>query len=84
MAKASKRIYLAIPVGTVLAPNSKPRLINAGNGAVARQHATRSLYEIRVASPMEVGKHVKDGVEIEEAGDGATDPLPGTQTNAAG
>jgi hypothetical protein len=74
-----KRIYVASPVnGGRLAENSKPRLINATNPAVARQHATKSLYEIKVATQQDVAKLVKDGVEVEEAGDGHTDPLPGT------
>lgn len=74
----SKRIYVAEPVGAVLAPEAKKRLINAGTPAAARLHATRNLYNVRTATPHEVAELVGNGVKVEEAGDGQTGTLPAT------
>lgn len=74
-----KRIYIAVPVSSVIAADAKSeRLINAGTPAAARLHATRNLFEIRVASSHEVAKLVGKGVKVEEAGEEQqTAPLPG-------
>lgn len=72
-----KRIYIAVPVNTVL-PDAKDRLVNCGNPAQARQHVTKNIYDVRVATQHEIAKAVGDGIKVEEVGDGQTGTLPGT------
>lgn len=72
----TKRIYIAVAVAQV-AVDSQPRLINGGTPAAARLHATRNIYEVRVATSHEVAKYVAAGVKVEEAGEEQqTAPLP--------
>jgi hypothetical protein len=60
---SNTRIYITQLKG------SKPRLIDAGTGAQAIRHVAKGLITARVASAKETAILMKDGTELEVAGE---------------
>lgn len=58
-----KRIYISTPTASV----ENTRLVEAGNPAQVRNHVTKGMFNIRVATTREVADLVADGVKVETA-----------------
>jgi hypothetical protein len=78
------RIYLVQATGNGGA--LKPRLIEAGSQAAARNHATKDMLTVRVATAKEVATAISGGTRLEIASEAPPEqqPLPGVEGTADG